>query len=104
MHITVPHRYSQRSPLRNFLMYSFHTILKTLGVGHIRDTQCGFKVRLYFCAMQCWLTAPSVAVHSPSGRSAVFLAPPPVVDIRRRAADYRSDSLHPQIEAHVEVR
>ena len=25
-------------------MYSFHFILKTLGVGHIRDTQCGFKL------------------------------------------------------------
>lgn len=38
---------AQRSAIRNFLMHSFHTILKTLGVGHIRDTQCGFKVRQY---------------------------------------------------------
>ncbi|KZW00027.1 hypothetical protein EXIGLDRAFT_723178 [Exidia glandulosa HHB12029] len=34
----------KRSAIRNFLMYSFHTVLKTLGVGHIRDTQCGFKL------------------------------------------------------------
>lgn len=25
-------------------MYGFHTILRLLGVGHIRDTQCGFKL------------------------------------------------------------
>lgn len=25
-------------------MYGFHTILRILGVGHIRDTQCGFKL------------------------------------------------------------
>jgi len=34
----------QRSLLRNILMYGFHTILRVLGVGHIRDTQCGFKL------------------------------------------------------------
>jgi dolichyl-phosphate beta-glucosyltransferase len=25
-------------------MHSFHIALRTLGVGHIRDTQCGFKL------------------------------------------------------------
>ena len=25
-------------------MYGFHTILRVLGVDHIRDTQCGFKL------------------------------------------------------------
>ncbi|KAF9525963.1 glycosyltransferase family 2 protein [Crepidotus variabilis] len=34
----------KRSLLRNILMYGFHTILRILGVGHIRDTQCGFKL------------------------------------------------------------
>ncbi|KAF9648663.1 Alg5-prov protein [Thelephora ganbajun] len=34
----------KRSFLRNLLMYGFHTILRVLGVGHIRDTQCGFKL------------------------------------------------------------
>ena len=34
----------KRSPLRNFLMRSFHLLVHTLGVGHIRDTQCGFKL------------------------------------------------------------
>jgi len=34
----------KRSFLRNFLMYGLHTILRIVGVGHIRDTQCGFKL------------------------------------------------------------
>ncbi|KXN90673.1 Dolichyl-phosphate beta-glucosyltransferase, partial [Leucoagaricus sp. SymC.cos] len=34
----------KRSPLRNILMYALHTILRIVGVGHIRDTQCGFKL------------------------------------------------------------
>ena len=29
-------------------MHGLHLCLRTLGVGHIRDTQCGFKVRLPF--------------------------------------------------------
>lgn len=34
----------KRSILRNILMYGLHTILRIVGVGHIRDTQCGFKL------------------------------------------------------------
>ena len=34
----------QRSFLRNVLMYGLHTVLRIVGVGHIRDTQCGFKL------------------------------------------------------------
>ncbi|TFK80592.1 glycosyltransferase family 2 protein [Polyporus arcularius HHB13444] len=34
----------KRSLLRNILMYGLHTILRVVGVGHIRDTQCGFKL------------------------------------------------------------
>ncbi|KAJ7251331.1 glycosyltransferase family 2 protein [Mycena rebaudengoi] len=34
----------KRSILRNILMYGLHTILRLVGVGHIRDTQCGFKL------------------------------------------------------------
>jgi dolichyl-phosphate beta-glucosyltransferase len=34
----------KRSFIRNFLMHSFHTLLKTVGVREIRDTQCGFKL------------------------------------------------------------
>jgi len=34
----------KRSFLRNVLMYGLHTVLQTVGVGHIRDTQCGFKL------------------------------------------------------------
>jgi dolichyl-phosphate beta-glucosyltransferase len=34
----------KRSILRNILMYGLHTILLIIGVGHIRDTQCGFKL------------------------------------------------------------
>nr|VWO97038.1 Glycosyltransferase [Ganoderma boninense] len=33
-----------RSFIRNVLMYGLHTILRIVGVGHIRDTQCGFKL------------------------------------------------------------
>ncbi|TFK71680.1 Alg5-prov protein [Pluteus cervinus] len=34
----------KRSLLRNVLMYGFHFVLRILGAGHIRDTQCGFKL------------------------------------------------------------
>ncbi|GFZ50105.1 Asparagine-linked glycosylation protein 5 [Saitozyma sp. JCM 24511] len=34
----------KRSKLRNLLMHGFHLFLRTLGVGGIRDTQCGFKL------------------------------------------------------------
>jgi len=34
----------KRSFLRNFLMYGLHTVLRLAGVGHVRDTQCGFKL------------------------------------------------------------
>ncbi|KZT25331.1 glycosyltransferase family 2 protein [Neolentinus lepideus HHB14362 ss-1] len=34
----------KRSVLRNILMYGLHTVLRVVGVGHIRDTQCGFKL------------------------------------------------------------
>jgi len=34
----------KRSFIRNFLMYGLHTVLRVVGVGHIRDTQCGFKL------------------------------------------------------------
>ncbi|KAL7274421.1 dolichyl-phosphate beta-glucosyltransferase [Rhizina undulata] len=34
----------KRSFVRNFLMHSFHTLLRTFGIRHIRDTQCGFKL------------------------------------------------------------
>ncbi|KAJ7625493.1 Alg5-prov protein [Roridomyces roridus] len=34
----------KRSLVRNILMYGLHTILRIVGVGHIRDTQCGFKL------------------------------------------------------------
>ncbi|KAH0604815.1 uncharacterized protein H6S33_006483 [Morchella sextelata] len=34
----------KRSFIRNFLMHSFHTLIRTFGIRHIRDTQCGFKL------------------------------------------------------------
>ncbi|KAH9852006.1 Alg5-prov protein [Lenzites betulinus] len=34
----------KRSVVRNILMYGLHTLLRVVGVGHIRDTQCGFKL------------------------------------------------------------
>jgi hypothetical protein len=50
---------AQRSFLRNFLMHGFHFFVRTLGVKDIRDTQCGFKVRLCF------------PTHSPSSPSLI---------------------------------
>jgi hypothetical protein len=43
--------------VRNFLMFTFHILVYILGVKHINDTQCGFKLfsrkaaRLIFPAM-----------------------------------------------------
>jgi len=34
----------RRSFIRNLLMHGLHFCLRTFGVGHIRDTQCGFKL------------------------------------------------------------
>ncbi|KAH9951066.1 glycosyltransferase family 2 protein [Amylocystis lapponica] len=34
----------KRSLVRNVLMYGLHTLLRVVGVGHVRDTQCGFKL------------------------------------------------------------
>lgn len=34
----------KRSVLRNMAMYALHLTLRIVGVGHIRDTQCGFKL------------------------------------------------------------
>jgi len=34
----------KRSMLRNMAMYALHVVLRLVGVGHIRDTQCGFKL------------------------------------------------------------
>ncbi|KAK9326235.1 nucleotide-diphospho-sugar transferase [Lipomyces orientalis] len=34
----------KRSFVRNFLMYSLHTLLYVFGIRTIRDTQCGFKM------------------------------------------------------------
>ncbi|KAH8103205.1 Alg5-prov protein [Phellopilus nigrolimitatus] len=34
----------KRSVLRNMAMYALHLTLRLVGVGHINDTQCGFKL------------------------------------------------------------
>jgi len=51
----------KRSAIRNFLMHSFHLTLRTLGVGHIRDTQCGFKL---FTRPAAQLLLPPLHIHS----------------------------------------
>jgi len=35
---------TQRSFIRNFTMYAFHTFLHFIGIRSIKDTQCGFKL------------------------------------------------------------
>ncbi|KAG4304413.1 hypothetical protein PORY_002123 [Pneumocystis oryctolagi] len=34
----------KRSKIRNFMMYAFHKYLWFMGIRHIKDTQCGFKL------------------------------------------------------------
>ncbi|THH05981.1 hypothetical protein EW145_g4404 [Phellinidium pouzarii] len=34
----------KRSVLRNMAMYALHLTLRLVGVGHVHDTQCGFKL------------------------------------------------------------
>ncbi|KAJ1545422.1 dolichyl-phosphate beta-glucosyltransferase [Cladochytrium tenue] len=43
-HVPLPVGIPQRSFIRNFLMHGFHMYLYLLGVGWVRDTQCGFKL------------------------------------------------------------
>ncbi|KAJ3342454.1 dolichyl-phosphate beta-glucosyltransferase [Gonapodya sp. JEL0774] len=50
----------KRSFLRNLLMYCFHTYLKILGISHIADTQCGFKLFTRAAAKEIF---PSVHVE-----------------------------------------
>ena len=38
------HLRPQRSVLRNLAMRALHMTLRLIGVGHVRDTQCGFKL------------------------------------------------------------
>ncbi|TDL20599.1 Alg5-prov protein, partial [Rickenella mellea] len=42
----------KRSFIRNVAMYGLHTVLRLVGVGHIRDTQCGFKLFTRTAAQQ----------------------------------------------------
>lgn len=35
---------ARRSPVRNFLMHSFHMLVMAVVGNNVRDTQCGFKV------------------------------------------------------------
>jgi len=43
-HLVATEAVVKRSFIRNFLMHGLHTILRIVGVSHIRDTQCGFKL------------------------------------------------------------
>ena len=37
---------ASRTAIRTFLMYGFHTCVYMFAVKTVKDTQCGFKVRL----------------------------------------------------------
>lgn len=50
----------KRSPLRNLLMHGFHTFIKVLGVSHIKDTQCGFKM---FSRAACQRIFPAMHIE-----------------------------------------
>ena len=43
-HMVTSEAVVKRSVLRNLLMRSFHLYLSLLGISHIKDTQCGFKL------------------------------------------------------------
>jgi hypothetical protein len=38
---------AKRTAFRNFLMHGFHLLVVAVAGTAVRDTQCGFKVRLY---------------------------------------------------------
>ncbi|ORX37930.1 glycosyltransferase family 2 protein [Kockovaella imperatae] len=50
----------KRSKVRNALMHGFHLFLRTIGVGGIRDTQCGFKL---FTRPTAQLLFPTLHLH-----------------------------------------
>jgi hypothetical protein len=76
-------------------MHGFHLTLRTLGVGHIRDTQCGFKVRKSTKVRQTQTYSEPTALH-PTRSTAPPTAPPhPQLALRRRAPHPRAIPLHP---------
>ena len=50
----------KRSAVRNALMHGFHTFISVLGVRHIKDTQCGFKL---FTRQTCAAIFPHVHIE-----------------------------------------
>lgn len=50
----------KRSVLRNALMHGFHTFISVLGVRHIKDTQCGFKL---FTRQTCRAIFPQMHIE-----------------------------------------
>ncbi len=60
----------KRSPLRNLLMHAFHTFIRVLGVRHIKDTQCGFKL---FSRKACEYIFPNMHIEKYAFDVEVFL-------------------------------
>ncbi|KAJ9091197.1 hypothetical protein QFC19_009193 [Naganishia cerealis] len=84
----------QRSFLRNLLMRAFHIFLRTLGVRGVKDTQCGFKVRLaslrpLVVLLDADLEA-TTAIHARDRAHALPHASPAPLVIRRRAPPSRT--------------
>ena len=60
----------KRSPLRNLLMHGFHTFIRLLGVSHIKDTQCGFKL---FSRAACKKIFPAMHIERYAFDVEIFL-------------------------------
>ena len=64
-HLVATDAVVRRSFVRNLLMHGLHFTLRTLGVGHIRDTQCGFKVTCSRCDFVFSIFMITLAIYSP---------------------------------------
>jgi len=76
-------------------MHGFHLTLRTLGVGHIRDTQCGFKVRRYTIVRQTQTDSDPTALHPTRSTTPPTAPPHPQLALRRRTPHPRAIPLHP---------
>ena len=76
-------------------MHGFHFLLRTVGVGYIRDTQCGFKV-CSFLLVQILALICQTALHSGFSNGTLRVPPHSWLDIRRRTPTAGSDAEYPR--------
>lgn len=76
-------------------MHGFHLTLRTLGVGHIRDTQCGFKVRRSTEVRWTQTNFDPAALYPTRSATPPTAPPHPQLALRCRAPHPRAIPLHP---------